>query len=298
MFEWVEIVIPATPSTAEDVAALIATEVDAAQQGTQIASGEVVFWAPADQVELALEQTRRAVARLAGLGLVVDAQSILARPAVPEAEWRDAWKRHFHTARLTRQVVVVPSWETFTPAPGDHVIALDPGQAFGTGLHASTRLVLGEMQALCDQGGQVTRFLDLGTGSGILAIACARLWPDSSGVAIDIDPLAVAAATENAAANQVADRIACQQGDDSPATPAFDLLLANIQADVLFTLCDHLAARARPDATVILSGLLVGQVDAVAAHYTGHGQFTLEHTRRSEEDPEWSCARLRRSPAS
>ncbi len=85
---------------------------------------------------------------------------------MPEAEWRDAWKRYFKVSRLTRQIVVVPSWESYTPSPGDVPIALDPGMAFGTGTHASTQLVLEELQALADGGLRPARVLDMGCGWG------------------------------------------------------------------------------------------------------------------------------------
>src|SRR5262249_43919270 len=139
--------------------------------------------------------------------LAIDASKIRAQPAVPEAEWRDAWKKYFKVSRLTRQFVVVPSWERFTPGPDDIAIALDPGMAFGTGTHAPTRLVLEDIQQLADAGDAPARILDLGCGSGILAIACVKRWPASTCVAVDIDPLAVTATAENAAANEVGERI-------------------------------------------------------------------------------------------
>ena len=126
---------------------------------------------------------------------------------MPEAEWRDAWKRYFKISRLTRQIVVVPSWESYTPAADDVTIALDPGMAFGTGTHASTQLVLEELQALADGGLYPARVLDMGCGSGILAIAAAKLWPKTSVIAIDNDPIAITATADNAAGNGVGARI-------------------------------------------------------------------------------------------
>lgn len=278
MSDWVEIVIPANVAGADDVAAIIASEVDAARDGTEIRNGDVVLWTRLEQMEQTLEQTRRVVTRMAVAGLAVDPQGITARPAAPEAEWREAWKRYFRPVRLTRQLVVVPSWEDFERSSDDLIIDLDPGLAFGTGSHATTRLVLGEMQALFDRGGDVTRFLDLGCGSGILAIAATRLWPRSNGVALDIDPLAAAAAADNAANNDVADRVLCVHGDPATGEPdeTFDLVLANIQSDILLSLRQYLAAHTRVGGTLILSGILGSQVDSVVAGFGESGDFTIE----------------------
>ena len=314
MSDWVEIVIPATVAGADDVAAIIAQEVDAARDGTEIRNGDVVVWASMEQMEQALAQTRQVVSRLAVAGLAVDPQGITVRPAAPEKEWRDAWKRYFRPARLTRQLVVVPSWETFEPAADDLIIRLDPGLAFGTGLHATTRLVLGEMQALRDRGVEITRFLDLGCGSGILAIAAARLWPRATGVALDIDPHAVAAAADNAADNQVGERIVCIHDDPAGGEPgeSFELVLANIQSGILLSLRDYLATHTREGGILLLSGILGSQVDAVAAGFQEDGRFEVEMAQytsapesgtASEMAPEidragaslsddWGCVRL------
>ena len=292
--EWAEIIVPVSVASAEDVAALIAQQVDGASNGTQIRSAEIVFWIPVAKTEQVLLQTRQAVDRMAAAGLAVDAQSICARPAAPETEWRDAWKAHFHVSRLTRQIVVVPSWESYEPEGDDLVIHLDPGQAFGTGLHASTRLVLTAMQELCDRDAPVSRFLDLGTGSGILSIAAAKLWPECTGIAVDIDPFAVAAARENAGANGIANRIECLENTRDPDGHTFDLVLANIQSDVLLSLCDLIARQAKSGATVVLSGLLSSQVEAVAASFVESSAFALQEIQRSSDDAEWSSTRLQR----
>jgi ribosomal protein L11 methyltransferase len=206
------------------------------------------------------------------------------RPAAPEAEWRDAWKRHFRTVRLTRQIVVVPSWDSHEPTKGDRVIHLDPGQAFGTGAHVSTRLVLEIMQELADGGARPGRVLDLGTGSGILALAAAALWPEAEVHAVDNDPVAVEVARENAALNGAQMALGLEW---PPGT--FDLVIANIQADVLVELAGALAPRAAGH--LILSGLLSEQVHRVAAAYVASG-LTLVRTAPGREDPAWGAALL------
>src|SRR5689334_12721877 len=188
MGDWVEIIVPVGAADVDDVAALIADEIPAAAAGTEQRGDEVVFWVASTDVAAALAETRDAVSRWAAGGVAVDPTRVRIASALPEAEWRDAWKRYFHVSRLTRQFVVVPSWERFAPGPEDIVIDLDPGMAFGTGTHASTRLVLEEIQALADGGATPARVLDVGCGSGILAIAAVKRWPRAACVAFDHDP--------------------------------------------------------------------------------------------------------------
>lgn len=287
--DWLEISIPVGHAeAADDIAGLIALEVADAASGVEVRAAEVVYWVPLARGETALAEARRAVAQLAAGGQPVDPARVASRPAAPEAEWRDAWKRYFRTVRLTRQIVVVPSWDRHEPAADDRVIHLDPGQAFGTGAHASTRLVLELMQELADGGVVVRRVLDLGAGSGILALAAAALWPAAEVHAVDNDPIAVAVARENAEANRA--RIAV--GQEWP-DGAFDLLLANIQADVLTALAAPLCARLAAGGHLILSGLLTEQVAAVAADYAARG-LTVRRIAAGREDPAWSAALLAR----
>ena len=118
MTDWVEIIVPATAVDVDDVAALLADAIEPAREGTEIRGDEVVIWAPLATHEATLAEVRVAVAAFAEAGLGVDPAAVRAQPALPESEWRDAWKRYFHVSRLTRRIVVVPSWErdTFTAA--------------------------------------------------------------------------------------------------------------------------------------------------------------------------------------
>ncbi|RMH41900.1 MAG: 50S ribosomal protein L11 methyltransferase [Deltaproteobacteria bacterium] len=277
MAEWVEIVVTVADDLAEDVAAAVAPN------GAQLRDGEVVFWVEWDRQEAAVAAARAAVG---AFGLAPSA--VAARPAVPESEWRDAWKRYFRVERVTDRIVIVPSWERYEPSPGDVVLHLDPGMAFGTGSHASTQLCLAAVERI----DPVDRFLDLGTGSGILAIAAAKLWPDATGVAVDIDPLAVDAARDNATRNGVGARVECALRPIDAIGERFPLILANIQAPVHLALRDPMVARLAPGGTLVLSGLLTEQVVEVADAFVAAG---LRRVRvdRSERDPEWSSIELR-----
>jgi len=287
--DWVEIIVPVGAADVDDVAALIADEIPAAAAGTELRGDEVVFWVAASDVSAALIDTRNAVARWAAGGAAVDPVRVRSAAALPEAEWRDAWKKFFKVSRLTRQFVVVPSWEKYEQQADDVVIDLDPGMAFGTGTHASTRLVLEHMQVMADAGAAPARVLDVGCGSGILAIAAVKRWPAATCVAVDNDPIAVQATAENALVNKVADRI------DANATPvgdlieSFPLVLANIQAHVIREIKAALIKRC--SGTLILSGLLTPQAQPLADEFVAAG-MKLAKIRASAADPEWSSVVL------
>lgn len=293
MTDWVEIIVPAAAVDVDEVAALLADACEPAREGTEIRGDEVVIWAPLATSEAALAEVRAAVAAFAEDGLGVRADTVRLQAALPEAEWRDAWKKYFHVTRITPRIVVVPSWEQHTPAPGDVVIDLDPGMAFGTGTHASTRLVLGELDRLASDGLAPDRVLDVGAGSGILAIAAVKLWPGATALAVDNDPIAVSACAENAGINHVADRITSAITPVGEVPGAWPLVLANIQAHVLRALADDITARVAVGGTLVLSGLLTPQAPAVAAEYVARG-LELLAVRESPDDPAWSSATLSR----
>jgi len=185
-----------------------------------------------------------------------------------EDEWRDVWKQFFKPTRVGTRFLVRPSWDQGTALEADLLIDIDPGRAFGTGGHASTRLVMMLSEKIAAARPPVLRFLDLGCGSGILSIAAARLWPGATGLAVDLDPEAAACSDENLALNHVAS-VATQAGtlDDVPTAPAFDLILANIQADVLIHLAGKLREHLAADGTLVLSGLLITDVATVLPRY-------------------------------
>ena len=180
-----------------------------------------------------------------------------------DRDWERAWLDDYRPMRFGRRLWVGPS-DAPAPDPDAVTLRLDPGLAFGTGTHATTALCL---DWLADAA-PAARVLDYGCGSGILAIA-ALLLGGGAAHAVDIDPQALVATRRNAAANGVAAHLAVGAPEALTDDARFDLVLANILAGPLADLAPRLAARVAPGGTLVLSGLLEAQVDAVAAAYAG-----------------------------
>jgi ribosomal protein L11 methyltransferase len=199
---------------------------------------------------------------------------------VDEAEWADAWKEHFHVLHVGRRTVIRPSWREYTPQPNEIVIDLDPGMAFGTGQHETTRGCLAMLEDAMQPG---MRVLDAGTGSGILAIAAIKLGA-SSVIAVDLEPQSIAVVRENAERNGVADRIRVALGSlgsdwpfAEPPREIVDLVVANIHARVLIDLAPELTAALTPSGELILSGIIADREADVRDTYATLG-YTVTST--------------------
>ncbi len=201
---------------------------------------------------------------------------------VAEEDWAEAWKKHYHPVRLGKRILIRPLWIEVEPEPGDIVIALDPGMAFGTGTHPTTQLCLEALEWMVSPTLDV---LDLGCGSGILSIAAAKLGANKI-LALDIDPIAVKATQENAEQNGVAARITAQQGSlETIITSArrFDLVVVNILAKIIIAMCDqNLGDTVRPGGRAIFSGVIEEQADEVEAALRKTGLTPVQ--RRQQGD--------------
>ncbi|MBI4498388.1 MAG: 50S ribosomal protein L11 methyltransferase [Chloroflexi bacterium] len=210
---------------------------------------------------------------------------------VQEEDWANAWKAFFHPLRVGHCLVVKPAWERYTPEPGDVLLELDPGMAFGTGTHPTTRLCLAALERHLQRGWTV---LDLGTGSGILAIAAAKLGAEAV-LALDTDPIAVDAARHNVALNHLDGRVTVVRGSiDHPAVAGVgpvDLLVANLTAGLLLDLAREMVPAVRPGGLLVVSGLLVEREAEVRARFADLGCTALE----SEREEGW-CALVLRGP--
>jgi len=190
---------------------------------------------------------------------------------VHEEDWAEAWKAHFPVMRFGHHVVIQPTWREYEAAPDDIVIKLDPGQAFGTGLHPTTRLCLEGIEAWHENDlmGDA-RVLDVGTGSGVLAIACAKL--GGAVLAIDIDPLSIETTVRNAELNGLSDVIRAQQGSlPLPEPRQFHLVVANLIAGVLIDLAQELYDATWPDGRLMASGIFHEREAEVVAAFQAAG---------------------------
>jgi ribosomal protein L11 methyltransferase len=293
---WRKIVIRTPAVTGETVATWLTgltglgTELDEAA-GPE-ATTTVIGYLPDDHPELpdklaAIEVFLAALnarqPELAGSAMVTE--------SIPEEDWSRKWREGFKSFHLTPRFVVKPSWESYRGEAGELIIEMDPGQAFGTGLHASTRLVVELLEALLPtlpvRPGSV---LDVGTGTGILAI-CAALLDCGTVTGIDIDPAAVTSARENIEANRLSDRITASTASLDELTGPYDLILANIIHNTLVDMAPKLSALLAPGGLLVVAGILRGgQAENIRSRYNDQGLTCIA----KREADEWAALALRK----
>jgi ribosomal protein L11 methyltransferase len=271
---WAEIALAADSPERRERAATLLTEV-AGCHGFAESEGAVTGYLPVDE---RLEGTLRT------LKAALDGGDITIR-FVAEEDWAHAWKQYFKPQRIGQRLVIKPSWEAYAPEPADLVIEMDPGMAFGTGLHATTRLCLQGLEARVTPG---VRVADVGTGSGILAVAAILLGAEHV-AATDNDPLAVRIARENAQRNGLSARITVDEAS-LPPPGTFGLITANILADIILAMADELVAALAPGGVLIASGIIDTRADAVHRGLEAAG-LTWETT---ETEGEWVAIHARR----
>ena len=231
----------------------------------------------------AIDGTREALGHLQAFGLrPIGALTVT---VVQESDWADAWKRHFPVLRIGRRLVIRPTWRRHRRGPDDVVLALDPGMAFGTGLHPTTWLCLAGIERWADEGlldGPPRRALDVGVGSGILAIAAAKLGV-ATVLGVDTDPIAVAATIANARRNGLARRIRARQGSVPTGAGPFDLVVANLIASLLVALACDLRDELVPGGRLLASGIFIDREPDVRRAFESAGLAVV----RAEREGEW-----------
>ena len=187
---------------------------------------------------------------------------------VQDEDWSDTWKQYFHTEKIGGLIVIKPVWEEYEASPDDIVIELDPGAAFGTGTHPTTSMCIKELETLVKGGMKV---FDIGTGSGVLAIAAAKLGATDV-TAADYDATAVGVAKENIAHNHVEDVVKTMRSDLMKQVEGkADLVIANIIADIVIRLFDELDAHLNPGGTLLASGIIADRIADVTEAALAHG---------------------------
>lgn len=229
-------------------------------------------------------------------GFIRERLSVLDIPAeiecigVHEEDWANSWKQYYKPIKTGEKLVIVPEWETYDPADGEIVVLTDPGMAFGTGTHETTRLCAMLLEKYVRPG---DRMLDVGCGSGILAICAAKLGAGSC-FACDIDPVAVRIAGENAALNQtaqvetgVSDLLA--QAKKVPG--GYHVCCANIVADVIIRLSPDIGGFMEPDGVLIVSGIITERAEETVSALKAAGWHLIDERRENG----WFAGALKRN---
>lgn len=240
------------------------------------------------RLESSLLALAERIAALRHAGAALGAGTI-SHSFVADEDWAETWKAYIHTEKIGERIVVRPTWEEYTPSADEIVIELDPGAAFGTGAHATTAMCLRWLEHLVSPG---MRVYDVGCGSGILAVAAAKLGAGEV-IAMDYDPVAVSVAEENIRQNNVHNVVACESDLLSAcegAAPA-ELITANIIADVIVRLFAQLDRHLAPGGTLLASGIIDDRIAGVEHAAAEHGFTVLDMTCEKE----WAAMIIRRT---
>ena len=215
------------------------------------------------------------------------APTTIGEARLADEDWAESWKQYFHTEKVGTRIVIQPSWETYEAKAGEVIIRLDPGAAFGTGTHPTTSLCLRAMEKILRPGMTV---FDVGTGSGVLAIAAAKLGARQV-TAVDYDPTALHVARENIARNDLTAAIAVGESDILKRVDGrADLITANIIADIILRLFDELEEHLTAGGTLLASGIIAQRAADVRRGAESHGFAVVEEW----EEKGWVAMLIRR----
>jgi len=289
--EWVEVSVEVEAEVAEAVAEVLSryakggVAIEAGPDGWHAGPVCVRAYLPVD--DQLWDKKKRIEEALWHLGQIAPVPEPSFR-SVAEEDWTEAWKERLQVLQIGEHIVIQPSWLDYDPRPDDVIIRLDPGMAFGTGLHPTTQLCLRALEESMEPGMEV---LDVGTGSGILAIAAAKLGAKNV-LAVDNDAQAVRVARDNVIDNGVRDRVQVARGSLPEVSGSYDLVMVNILTRVIVGLVDKgLAERMRPDAVLITAGITEDTASEVLAAFERGGLALMD--RRQQDD--WVSLRARRA---
>ncbi len=232
-------------------------------------------------VSFYLSEDRNAAEIIDGLKLKYEAMGIdviTTTVGLREEDWADCWKKYYKPLRIGKNVMIVPAWEDYSPLPEDVIVRIDPGMAFGTGTHETTALCAELIEKYMVRGDRV---LDVGTGSGILAVLESKLGAGEVD-ALDIDPSAVKAAKENCEANGVSN-VRCMQSDlIRSADGRYNFISANIVADIIIRMSENTAEHMLPGGILIVSGIIEPQADQVVSAFEAKGFSLVEKISKND----------------
>ena len=240
----------------------------------------VSYFVPEDSSNIA-EILCKLTARLESAGLGYAGSEVVGHS---EEDWANSWKEFYKPFKVGK-IVIVPAWEDYEANDGEIIVSMDPGMAFGTGTHETTRLIISLLQKYVKEGDSL---LDVGTGSGILAICGAKLGAENCR-AYDIDPMSVRVANENIRESGLEDKITCAQSDllrqVENRVGGYDIICANIVADIIIRMTPDVAPFMSEKTVLLASGIIAERCDDVVRCFEQHGFKIVERA----EDNGW-CA--------
>ncbi|CAM3438059.1 50S ribosomal protein L11 methyltransferase [Marinicrinis lubricantis] len=258
-----------------------------------IPEGEAVmkgYFSDLEDIDSIVKQISKFVGSLMEFGLDAGKAEISVRE-VDEEDWATAWKQYYKPVKISERITVKPTWEPYESAADELVIELDPGMAFGTGTHATTSLCLRTLEKVIKPGDHV---IDVGTGSGILAIGAAKLGAERV-LAIDLDPVAVSSSEENVKLNGLEGRITVRESDllqvfhdhrekslDLGVKLPVKVVVANILAEIILLFIDDVYQVLEQEGTYVVSGVITSKEDAVAEALEKAG-FRVEYREREDD---------------
>jgi ribosomal protein L11 methyltransferase len=294
--QWLELTITLSSASAESLGeTLVALGSPGVVQESVQRSGEapigqamemakVIAAFPMEQIsERLLGEVRRA---LDDLGTGAGAQPTLSMQVIDGGAWVEQWKRFYRPFKLGKRLVIRPPWEPYTAAADELLLTLNPGQAFGTGLHATTQLCLTSLETIIGMRPGV-RLLDVGCGSGILSLA-GVLFGCAKAFGIDVDRLAVWVARVNARLNQLSKQSTFAAGSLEVVTDRFDIVVANILLEPILAMLKPLHTALVPGGAVVLSGILTAEVPQLRGGLLAHG-WRITHQASQEEWTVFIC---------
>ena len=218
---------------------------------------------------------------------------VLSTEVIVDPDWEEQWKKYFKPLRVSKYIVIKPTWERYQATSRDTVVEIDPGMAFGTGQHPSTGMCLQALEEILlkDRSFPKWRVLDVGTGTGILGISAAKLGAESV-LCVDIDPQAVDIAHKNVAVNRVGDRVVIVNSDVVRVKGSFELIVANLTAQALIKIKSHLVKMLEPGAFLVISGIIEKNVKDIEKAFVKDNLAT----HRVIAEKEWVCYVLKKPP--
>lgn len=218
---------------------------------------------------------------------------VLSAEVITDPDWGEQWKKYFKPIRVCKNIVVKPTWERYTPASRDIVVEIDPGMAFGTGQHASTRMCMEAVEEIIlkDRSVAEWKVLDVGCGTGILGITAAKMGA-SDVICVDNDPKATEIAMENALINAVGDRLRIWNKDAASIAEPRNLIIANLTTKLLLKLHAQLVRLLLPGGYLIISGIIESDIPAIEEHFITSP--LQKHSMLTEK--EWVCYILEKNP--